>query len=347
MMSGATGTNFNIMSEFVANNTMTVAKTLDCIKGDPDSMATFECLRAVPMGKLMDTAVSFGRSLHPPFGELVFYPTYDGDFVPDRPSKLLRNGDFVKGIPIIASWATNDGAWYPLPSIDDDQAVINSFQNYVVGFSDASLKRLLQLYPLSDFEHMVRDEGATAQYYRAAQINRDMWFTCPVVDFSWQYVNNGGQRSSDVRLYEMNQTKFGPIFQYMGVPQWRASHLSDIPYMLNLDVAAGRDNTPEQQELSALLSGSAAAFAHTGDPTSSGGSVLQNWPLAFQKASERGTEHPDEMNVYVVGGPHGSGSGKASSTRLDATSNREGALAWENVVERCRFFNSIHEEIGI
>ncbi|KAL9069593.1 MAG: hypothetical protein Q9157_006105 [Trypethelium eluteriae] len=347
MMSGATGTNFNIMSDFVANNTMTVAKQLDCIEGDPDSIATIECLRAVPMEKLMDTAVSFGRSLHPPFGELVFHPIHDGDFIPDRPSKQLRNGQYVKNIPIIASWTSNDGAWYPLPSIDDDQSVVSSFEKYIVGFTDASLKKLLQLYPLSEFEHMARDEAATAQYYRAAQINRDLWFTCPVIDFTWQYVNNGGPQSPNVRLYEMNQTKFGPIFQYMGVPHWRAAHLSDIPYMLNGEVAAGGDNGPEQQELSALLSGSAAAFAHTGNPANSSHHVLQDWPFAFSKAEPRATEHPDEINVYVVGGPYGSGSGKVFGNGLDIMSTREGALAWERIVERCHFINSIHEEIGV
>ena len=347
MMSGATGTNFNIMSDFVANNTITVAKSLDCIKRDPDSMTTIECLREVSMKKLMETAISLARSLHPPFGELVFYPTYDGDYITDRPSKLLRNGKFAKDIPIIASWTANDGAWYASPSIDDDNSVVRSFQTYVAGFSETSLQRLLQLYPPSDFEHMVQHEGTTAQYYRAAQINRDMWFTCPVVDFSWQYVCNGGPGSSNVRLYEMNQTKFGPVFQYMGVPQWRASHLSDIPYMLNEQVAAGGDNSREQQELSALLSGSAASFAHTGDPTNSRGEVLQDWPLAFQNTSHCAAEHPEEIIVNVVGGPQGSGFGRVSGSGLDAMSAREKALKWEKINERCGFFNSILEEIGV
>ncbi len=96
MMSGATGTNFNIMSNLVADNTATVAKSVGCA-GDPDSQATVDCLRKVPLETLMDTSVGLARQLRPPFGELAFYPSYDGDYIPDRPSILLRKGAFTKG----------------------------------------------------------------------------------------------------------------------------------------------------------------------------------------------------------------------------------------------------------
>lgn len=151
--------------------------------------------------------------------------------------------------------------------------MLATFQTFVLGLSKSSLQSLLKLYLLSDFEFLPRpNEEATAQYYRAAQINRDMWFTCPVIDFTWQYTRYG---NSNVRLYSMNQTKYEPILKYMNVPQWRVCHLSDIPYMLNEDVAAGGDNSRAQRELSAILSGSAAAFAHTGNPSSSKGACLQ------------------------------------------------------------------------
>lgn len=88
----------------------------------------------------------------------------------------------------------------------------------------------------------------------------------------------------------MNQTKFGPIFAYMGVPEWRVAHLSDIPYVMNENVAAGGDNSLAQQEFSAQLSGSVAAFAWTGDPTVAtavkGANFLMDWPVAFGKAEQ-------------------------------------------------------------
>ena len=97
MMSGASGLNFNIKSSLVADNTATVAQSLECVKEDRDSEATLECLRHVPMDKLMNVSVTLSRQLHPPFGELTFYPSYDRDYIADRPSQLLRSGQFVKG----------------------------------------------------------------------------------------------------------------------------------------------------------------------------------------------------------------------------------------------------------
>ena len=98
MMSGATGTNFNIMSDLVASNTATVAKSVGCTQQDPDSQAALTCLREISLETLMDVSVGLARRLRPPFGELAFYPSFDGDYIPDRPSVLLRKGRFVKGL---------------------------------------------------------------------------------------------------------------------------------------------------------------------------------------------------------------------------------------------------------
>ena len=178
-------------------------------------------------------------------------------------------------------------------------------------------------------------------------MNRDIWFTCPVIDFTWQYTRHGG---SDVRIYDMNQTKFGPVFHEMGVPQWRVSHLSDIPYFMNENVTSGADNSLAQEELSAKLSGSAAAFAHTGDPTYSPGRVLSHWPDAYagQTGQSLNSEYPEELNLYVVGGPYGNSAARLLSQQAHARlSELETALMWEKVIDRCRFINSIHAEIGV
>lgn len=183
--------------------------------------------------------------------------------------------------------------------------VIASFQTFVLSLSQSSLQHLLSLYPLSDFTSLVSNDEATTEHYRAAQINRDIWFTCPVMDFTWQYTRFGG--GSSVRLCNVNQTKFGPIFQYMGIPRWRINYLSNTPYLMNEDVTAGGDNSPDQQDLFALLSGSIAAFAHSGDPTISNGRTFNDWPIAYPDQSEQAPskEHPDHSNLYVVGGSQG------------------------------------------
>ena len=237
----------------------------------------------------------------------------------------------------------NDGAWYAQPTITSDASVLASFQQYIIGLSTPSLDRLLSLYPESDFAYLVRPgEKTTSQYYRAAQLNRDIWFTCPVIDFTYHYSLSS---PTDIRLYAMNQTKFGPIYAYRGVPEWRVAHLSDIPYVMNEDVAAGGDNSPKQKELSALLSGSVAAFAWTGDPTATkGAKALKDWPVAFDKR-EQG---PEKVEVYVVGGQEGSGAATATiGDDGSEGSQRDRDIAWEKLIERCAFINSITEELGV
>lgn len=345
-MSGGSGYNFNVRKGLIAQNTATVMRDVGC-RDDPDSQAAIDCLRRVPFKTLMDTSVGLQRKLSPPYGELTFYPSWDGDYIPDRPSEMQRKGQIVKGVSIIASWVANDGNWYAPPNLNSDAGVTATFTKVLPGLSKASQQRLMSLYPLSDFNHMVRpDEGATVHYYRAAQINRDLRYTCGVIDFTWQYTRYGG--GADVRMYEMNQTKFGPVFKYMGVPEWRVGHLSSIPYILNVDVQAGGDNSPAQKDLSALLSGSAAAFAKTGNPNLSSGRTFRDWPIAYRDHSRQAfaKDQPDSMSVYIIGGP--TGSGPANVARIGGGSGpREQALAWEKLFERCSFINSIRDELDV
>lgn len=349
MMSGAPGLNFNTKSDLVAKNTAAIAKEVGCItkNGDGQSEETLQCLQEAPVDILTNLSVTASRAARPPFGEGFFYPIYDNDFLPDRPSELVRAGNVVKDIPIIASWVTNDGAWYAPPTTSTDEDVLASFGLWLTGLSAATKKQLLSLYPLSAFEHMVRpdlDGPISPQYYRAAQLNRDLWFTCPVLDFAWQYARHNG---GNVRLYEHNATRFGPVFEkVMGVPMWRVSHLSDIPYVLNVQqVGAGADNSAAQLEVSRAVSRRIAKFVSTGD---TGG----GWPLAFSGTTgeDLAAKFPKKMALQLFGGPY---EGQAVSLqrdkmlgdRLDA----DNAVLWERLFERCEFINSaeVRQEIGV
>ena len=120
--------------------------------------------------------------------------------------------------------------------------------------------------------------------------------------------------------------------------------------MLNGDAAGGGNNSAEQGELSALLSGSAAAFAYTGNLTVSDGRVQEHWPTAYGDQSQLALkkEYPEQMNVFVVGGPYGNVPAKISAdTDKGAITELANALAWEKLIERCRFINSIQEETGV
>ncbi|KAL8933894.1 MAG: hypothetical protein Q9216_006169, partial [Gyalolechia sp. 2 TL-2023] len=70
MMSGATGTNFNIMSPFMATNTANVARSLDCIpeNSSPDSEETLLCLKNKSMEEINKYAISYPEDAKPRIG---------------------------------------------------------------------------------------------------------------------------------------------------------------------------------------------------------------------------------------------------------------------------------------
>ncbi|PVI04050.1 lipase [Periconia macrospinosa] len=347
MMSGASGLNFNTKSDLVANNTAAIAENVGCVKnGDSQSMETLGCLRDVPFEVLTNISTAMSRAARPPFGEGFFYPTYDNDYVLDRPTELMRAGRFVKGIPIIASWVTNDGAWYASPATATDEDVLATFAPWLFGYSESTKAKLLKLYPLDDFKTMVRPEydgPISPQYYRAAQINRDLWFTCPVIDFAWQYVKHGGKQTSNVWLYEHNSTRFTPVFETIGVPMWRVSHLSDIPYALNnQQLSGGADNSAMQLELSKKFSRRVAQFVTFGKPD---GAIedTEAWPPAFASVTgeELRGEYPSSISFKLTGGPFGPRSVTVSKIPPKETSSQaEEAANWEKIIRRCEFINS-------
>ncbi|KAL4995867.1 Alpha/Beta hydrolase protein [Aspergillus recurvatus] len=354
MMSGGPGTIFNSQPNLVANNTAAIAQQVGCIReGDGQDLQTLECLREIPFQVLTNLSVTASRAARPPFGEGFFYPTIDNDFIQDRPSQLMRAGKFAKGISIIASWVTNDGAWYAPPSTSTDEEVLGSFGLWLHNLSDFTKESLLKLYPLEDFTYMVRPEidgPISPQYYRAAQINRDIWFTCPVLDFAWQYVQLGGASPLKVRLYEFNETRYTPVFRAMGVPMWRVAHLSDIPYLFNNDrLGGGADNSEMRIARAQRFSSEIISFAHNALPGKDNVSKSGLWPPAFSELMPQQeqipalSQGPTSISIRVFGGPYGS---RPVTVTKDVTSGpsaltdeAETAVYWEKLYSRCQFIN--------
>ncbi|KAL4803297.1 lipase [Aspergillus unguis] len=345
MMSGSPGVNFNVHPDLVTANTASIASQAGCTDKNKDSQntETVECLRQVPFETLANLSVSASRAARPPFGEGFFYPTIDGDFLVDRPSKLLREGKVARGVKVIASWVTNDGAWYAMPNIASDEEVLGSFGRWVHGLSESTKTRLLELYPVSDFAHMLSQsqspssEGALAQYYRAAQMSRDIWFTCPVLDFTFQYAKHGGD-ASDIRLYEFNQTKYRPVFEQMGVSIWGVAHLSDIPYLFNNEGLRGCEDSEGHKELGREFSRAVVNFAYELEdkPKES-----KSWPAAFEETTGAS---PEQISLRVFGGLSGGGFGAGDVTiRKDEPgplTHADEAVSWEKLFARCEFINS-------
>lgn len=343
LMSGAPGLNFNTKSSLVADNTAMIAQRVGCVKegGDAQAGGVLACLREAPFDVLANLSVSAMRAARPPFGEAFFFPTYDGDFLPGRPSELVRGGQVVKDIPMIASWVTNDGAWYAPPTTATDEDVLGTFGLWLT-LSASANRRLLELYPVSDFDHLAQGQGVSPQYYRAAQINRDLWFTCPVLDFAWQYGKHNGHQT---RLYEHNATRFTPSYEMVGVPMWRVAHLSDIPYVLNNQrLGGGSDNSADQLALSKAISSKIRKFVTLAAPD-------ETWPTAFLEV-EKEEDLPTSISLQLFGGPHGNERVTVRKHRTESEKSpdeAEKAVEWEKLFQRCEFINSakVREETSV
>ena len=258
----------------------------------------------------------------------------------------------VTGIPVIASWTANDGAWYAPPTTAGDEAIGSSFAAFAVNLKPETLRHLVSLYPASTFAHKAeRFASTTIDYWRAAQLHRDAWFTCPGIAFTWQLAKHG---NPNVHLFEMNATKYTPVYKAIGVEHWGVAHLSDIPYVLNNEISDSAipiDNSPEQAKLSKQLSGSVIAFAYEGDPTKSkaGTDVLGDWSPAYSGVDKAGLkkDFPERLTIQVVGGPHGGGSAKILKGGRVGANELEKAVEAEDLFSRCAFIDSIVDEIGV
>ncbi|KAI0014604.1 lipase [Xylariomycetidae sp. FL0641] len=357
LLSGGPNLNFNTMSDLVSENTADVAHAVGCVvNNDSQSRETLACLRGKPADLLTNVSITAARAARPPFGEAFFFPAYDGDMLPDRASNLLRAGKFPPGVRILGSWDANDGAWYASPATaSDDDGVLATVGRWLPGLSPATRRQLLALYPPSDFvRYGGGGHGLSPQYHRAAQLSRDLWFACPVVDMAWQYARRGGDRGQ-VRLLEHNATRYGPVFAAMGVPVWRVAHLSVVPYVLGRRrLGGGADNSRPQVELAREVSRSVARFVATGDPDPpQEGTARGGWAPAFSEASaeELAEDAPSRLNLKLHGGPH-HGEVVAvgdEAAEKETLTEAEQAVGWEKLIERCAFINSetVRAEMGV
>jgi carboxylesterase type B len=253
----------------------------------------------------------------------------DGDFIPDAPSKLIATGQFARKIPIIQGWNENDGSLFTPSSITDEVGVLGFLKALGPGLTNASLHTALQLYPVTDF---VDSATRSAQWFRAAQLIRDIVFTCPALRFAEATAENG----ADAYLYNLNQTAFARRFaaatqQYLGVV-----HYSDIPYVFNLVSQVTPPDAPLASDITLAheLSGSWSTFAWTGRPCGKGKSTCQ-WPEAFSS-----TAYGVKATVEVIGGPDPGPKQLTSAGGI-------GAINRENLWARCDFVQRSQSELRV
>ena len=350
-----------------------MADYVNCSSDDTNS--TLACLRSVPYQTLLSQALTNASMLSPPDGIGVNHPIIDDDYIPSHPASLILNGSFVKGnvfrwtplrsiqtyvlegISLIAFWNQDDGSQFVPPFINSEDAVKNFLARQ---YGNATRDQLLSLYPVEDFEAQAQEVNntMTAEYYRAARIQRDYSFACPSINLTYEIAR---QDTNQTYLWFLNTTRSQPIWDAQNHSEWQIAHTSDVCFMYNEEIEGG-DNSKSAMQLSAQVSRSYSAFATFGSPSTAD----FDWPVAWSG------QGGGNATVFVVGGPYESGTATLGTSRAaasyyqrskallaqlplvesafkgwDVTSDdqRSEALAQEKLVERCTFIDTIPPKV--
>lgn len=295
---GATG-------NFTAQSTSTVASFAGCSAVTAD--ATLNCLRGISMNELLTAVEMYENQTKSQTPQDIFFPVVDGSFIPAAPSELLRTGKFHKNISVIAGWAYNDGSIFTDTGITSDSQVQAFILANYPNLTPATVSQLLALYPTASFEYLAKKYTTSnlplsPQFFRAAQILRDVNFACPALYTAYQVAAHNSKTTA-AYLYEINQTAFAALESLAGAAYAGVIHTAEIPYVF--DDPQTYLGTPADVTLASQVSGSWAHFAAAANPVGNG--TLTNWTAGFT-TTDLNTDKSSGIKraeVRVIGGPTG------------------------------------------
>ena len=255
-------------------------------------------------------------------------PTVGDDFLPAAPSQLINDSRFYKNISTIFGWNLNDNSLFTSPEIHDDKTLVESLLQGFPQLSNATIEKILSLYPVSDFKDAY---NISAQYYRSERIQRDIGYVCPSITSARQLGN-----TAPSFLFQLEQTPFQEIWEGTGTQYYGISHFSDIPYVFN-ELAGLNTSTAADVNTGSEMSGSWARFSVTGLPSAaSGDGTLRGWSPAFEPIAHSHGENSkctgeDKLEVFAIGGNE--------EGPVDASKDTQ-HQGLQRVVERCSFLTS-------
>ncbi|KAH7036036.1 Alpha/Beta hydrolase protein [Microdochium trichocladiopsis] len=288
-----------------------------------DDAATISCLKSI------DTLTLTNASRNTYCGECgdIWLPSVDGDFWPDAPSTLLREGRFAN-IDTIIGWTEDDMTLYTDPSLADAEATYQTIRVQYPWLSEDNLEKLLALYPVEDFPANI-EANRTSESYRAARIWRDILMVCQPMYLAQTLAAAGNK----AYLYDWNQTVTGPaLASVRGLYGVGVPHTGEFAYTFgNVSVYDVNgypfDPLPSDFELQHKGARSWSTFANTGNPSLVGRDTFLGWEEAFQGDSE------GQPYIWVAGGPN---EGLSAVDGPDSIPE----IAQQKLRERCAFINS-------
>ena len=250
-----------------------IVKSVNCT----EAIDTLECLRTVPyesLFPLLDPNLYDGPG---------WYPTVDGDVLPDYPTQLLHAGQFAH-VPHLYGTNSDEGTDNaPQGTINTDEDLRN-FLLYEVGFQypNSTVTRILELYPDDPAQGVPINTGSERfaelgqQYKRVAAIVGDIFYHAPRLDDALHYslysptyiyrFNTRPWENSTNATWTDTTGELAPA--YLGV-----THFSEVAFVFNNPATVGP--WEEYEALSRQMSAQWIYFANSGSPNADG---LPYWP---------------------------------------------------------------------
>lgn len=315
-----------ITGTFAKDAMIALVDYVGCNTTDVDAPETIECLRALDTDTLFEASnATYQSDIAHNIGD-IWLPQVDDDFLPAPPSQLIAEGRFGNAT-FMSGWMQGDLNVYTNTSIATAQDTYDFVRGYLPAFSEESLTKLLDMYPVEEFGTTV---NLTAEFYRSARIFRDILMVCPSLHLGAAIDE---KYEAPVYFYNFNQTILDPILEYVDdIVGFGVVHTSEFAYIFDSMQVYNRsgypfDPTEYDYELAMRASRSWSTFVSHGVPAESGpqSTTLLNWDEAYSR--------PGGPYVRTIGGTHPSNSalGIANATQ---------EMAEQKLQERCAFFNS-------
>ncbi|CCD34675.1 similar to prolyl oligopeptidase (secreted protein) [Botrytis cinerea T4] len=312
------------------NSTAAVAAFAGCNSSDYQSMATIACLRSLSMETLLNHMIYQEVDSADSNDGDVYLPTVDQDFLPQKASQLLAQGKFAK-LPIIGGWMEDDATFFTPTIIETANDTRDFLSSIYTAVNTTTFDELLDLYPASEFQ---ADPSAnlSTEFYRCAQIFRDILLVCPTVLFSQAMAKKYNTTNPPSYLYVGNQTIMTSYLDATGQPGLGVIHTSDLAYLFNnIDLYNVTDldlpdyvfePTESDYALAKSLPLSWISLGTHGNPSRINGS-MPGWTSAWPTTGGEG-------EIFVIGG------GNEGMSKLGSDGVNSGVVG-ERLVERCGF----------
>lgn len=327
----------NMTSTLTRDTFTDVAVLTGCAEdGDAQSANTIACMRNLTLDDLWNATLTNYNALAAFSDGDIWLPNVDGDFLPAAPSDLLRTGSFTQ-MPIVVGWTRNDATLFTSSAIATDADTRDFVGSYYPFLNSTSFETLMNLYPVSDFAANTT-ANLSAEFYRSAEIFRDILLTCPSFLFGHamaeKYYNSSVNSSIPVYIYEQNQTILDAYLDASGTPGLGVIHTSELAYVFGnftpfewswaVDVTVPSE---ADYELLEQQSRSWSTFATLGKPSVASKNTLQGWESAYKVGNGI-----MDAEIYVVGGPD-----PGISVLEGSEANPD--VAVQKLKERCGFLN--------